>query len=114
MENKTTENKTTDMLGILQRIKRGLRKSKLNHEIWLYGSFARGQQTPDSDLDLLVLVETEVLNPKEKQQIAFDLYEIEFETGQIISPLIMTKNQWTQKHSKTPFYENVTREAIRL
>jgi hypothetical protein len=38
------------------------------------------------------LVENDELKPKEKQQIASDLYAIEFETGQIISPLIMSKS----------------------
>lgn len=105
---------TLQLHDIFQRIKQKLAPNKLKHEIWLYGSFARGQQTPNSDLDLLILVETDVLKPREKQQIAFDLYAIEFETGQIISPLIMTKKQWREKHPQTPFFENVNKEAIRL
>lgn len=108
------ENETLQVQDIFQKIKQELAKSSLKHEIWLYGSFARGQQTPNSDLDLLVLVENDELKPREKQQITFDLYAIEFETGQIISPLIMTKKQWREKHPQTPFFENVNREAIRL
>ncbi len=45
------ENETLQVQDIFQKIKQGLAKNKLKHEIWLYGSFARGQQTPNSDLD---------------------------------------------------------------
>ncbi len=32
---------------------------------------------------------------------------IELETGEIISPLIYAKNEWIEKHSVTPFFENI-------
>jgi hypothetical protein len=36
------------------------------------------------------------------------------ETGEIISPLIYSKNDWNSNYSITPFYENVKNEGVRL
>ena len=35
------------------------------------------------------------------------VYEIEFETGKIISLMVLTKSDWETRHRITPFYENV-------
>lgn len=81
--------------------------------IILYGSYARGENKPDSDIDLLILVNKE-MSPIEKKEIRYPLYDIEFETGQIISPLVLSLDEWESKHRITPFYENIQKEGIRL
>ena len=43
-----------------------------------------------------------------------DIYDLELETGEIISPLIYSKSDWNEIHSITPLYENIQKEGIRI
>lgn len=78
----------------------------------LFGSEARGDARPDSDIDLLILIDEEQLSEKKSQELTYPLFSIGYETGILINPVVMLKKQW-EKH-KTPFYENVTKEGIVL
>ena len=82
--------------------------------IILYGSYARGDNKADSDIDLLILLNKDHLSFKDKKDIKYPLYDIEFETGHIISPMVLSQNDWEKKYKITPFYENIKREGIIL
>ena len=96
---------------LLQLIKKSVSSTEPNAILILYGSYARNDFRDDSDLDLLVLVDKEIITRVDQKRIKYPLYDIEFDTGTIISPLIFSKKEWEVKHSSTPFYENVTREG---
>lgn len=81
-------------------------------EVWLYGSEARGDARPDSDVDLLILLDKEEVSVEDEMQIADPLYRIELETGISINPFIFSKQAWGKL--VTPFYENVMRERLAL
>lgn len=51
---------------------------------------------------------------EDEKSVKYPLYDIEFETGQIISPLVLSKSDWENRHRITPFYENVQREGVVL
>ncbi|MEA4949023.1 MAG: nucleotidyltransferase domain-containing protein [Petrimonas sp.] len=85
-----------------------------NSEIFLYGSRARNDSRKDSDWDLLVLLNTTLLPFSNEQQILDDFYELDWESGEIFSPLIYTKSDWENKHFFTPLYENIQNEGIRI
>jgi predicted nucleotidyltransferase len=99
---------------ILQQIKSAVLLSEPDATIILYGSYARGDQKPESDIDLLILLNREKITFADEKRIAFPLYDIEFETGQIISPVVLARRDWETRHRITPFYENVTLEGIVL
>lgn len=99
---------------VLQQIKQIILAIEPRTEVWLYGSYARGNAHAHSDVDLLVLMPTDTLSPEEKKRIAFALYELEFEHQLIISPLIMPKKQWEQQHIINGFYQNVKKDAVLL
>ena len=99
---------------ILMRIKDSVADSAPNATVILYGSFARGENNKDSDLDLLILLEIENISREDEIKIRYPLYDIEFDTGQIISPLVLSKTAWETKHKISPFYKNVVKEGIIL
>ncbi|MHC1706724.1 MAG: nucleotidyltransferase domain-containing protein [Bacteroidales bacterium] len=83
-------------------------------EIYLYGSKARGDSKKFSDWDLLVLLNRQSIPFKLETEIMDDFYEVELLTGAVISPLIYAKSDWNQKYSKTPLFENIQREGIKI
>jgi uncharacterized protein len=100
-----------DKYHILQLIKKSVSKTEPNAVLILYGSYARDDYRDDSDLDLLVLVDKDKITRADQKRIKYPLYDIEFDTGTIISPLIFSRKDWEMNHRITPFYENVAREG---
>jgi predicted nucleotidyltransferase len=77
---------------ILQRIIRVVDTNAPDSEIYLYGSRARGDSKKFSDWDLLILLNRQNIAFEIETKFMDDFYEIELETGEIISPLIYSKS----------------------
>ena len=58
---------------ILQRIKRSLITTAPSAVLVLYGSYARGTNTDDSDIDLLILLDKDKISWPEEKQITYTL-----------------------------------------
>ena len=99
---------------ILKRIKRKVHEIDSTARIVLYGSYARNDYTENSDIDILILLDKGKITYSDEQRIKYPLYDIEFETGLIISPIVLSKADWNAQHSKTPFYNNLKREGLEL
>jgi len=96
---------------ILQLIKASIRNTDPDATLILYGSYARGDYNESSDLDLLVLVNKDNISRTDHKRIKYPLYDIEFENGVIISPMVLSKKDWKIKHHKTPFFETISEEG---
>ena len=83
-------------------------------EVYLYGSRARNEAKPLSDWDLLILLNVSEVPFALETKIMDEFYEIELETGEIVSPLIYPKEVWFNHYHQTPLFENIKKEGIRL
>ncbi len=83
-------------------------------KVYLYGSQARHEAASQSDWDLLILLNIDRVSFALETNIMDAFYEIELETGEIVSPLIYPKHEWITRYRQTPLYESVEREGIRL
>jgi len=82
--------------------------------IVLYGSQARGQAGPESDMDLLVLLNENVT--AEKKRIIRDmLYEISLAQDLVISTIVRSNDAWNSPISQaTPLYRTIQKEGIQV
>lgn len=80
----------------------------------LYGSYARGEEKEDSDIDLLILVDRDVLDYEDGKRITYPLFSLGYEEGVLISPALYSKKKWETQHTITPYYENIVREGVFL
>jgi uncharacterized protein len=99
---------------ILLKIKQLVNLTEPTATVILYGSYARGQNNKQSDIDILILVDHDKITYSDELRIKYPLYDLEFETGQVISPLIFSRNDWETRHSITPFYKNIKKDGVRL
>ena len=97
---------------LIDRIRETMGRTAPGAEVILYGSEARGEARPDSDIDLLVLLDEASLPPERELEIIRPLYELEVQSGIVISSLVMLRKVWDSV--VTPFTVNVRREGIVL
>lgn len=99
---------------IISRIKEFIHSKDPNAVAFLFGSRARGEERPDSDWDILILVESEKVTNEIEDKFRNELYDIELDAGQIISTFIYPKNLWNTSLKFSPLYHNVELDGIRL
>lgn len=84
-------------------------------KIILYGSYARGDYTADSDIDIMILT---TLTDPEIENIESEVYGLAFDFlidyGVDISIVIKNEKQFDYWLGAVPFYNNVQREGVVL
>lgn len=82
-------------------------------DIVLFGSKARGDSDPDSDIDLLVLTERR-LDRQEEQAMGRSLFDIGLRFDVVFGPLTVDAREWQEgMHSVLPIHAEVEREGVR-
>lgn len=99
---------------IINRIRSGIRNKDPRAEIFLYGSRARGDNRPDSDWDILVITPKENITFEYESELRDPIFDIELETGQIISLIVYTRTDWTKKMMFSSLFSNVKKEGIKI
>lgn len=99
---------------IFLKIKNLVKENEPNATVILYGSHARGDNNKDSDIDILILIDKAVVSRADEKRVKYPLYDLEFDTGQIISPLVFSRQDWEQRHCITPLFDNIKLDGIQL
>ncbi|MGB0880845.1 MAG: nucleotidyltransferase domain-containing protein [Polaribacter sp.] len=99
---------------IKNNISKSIHASDPNAEMYLFGSRARGDFKDLSDWDILILVDENKITNEIEDKFRDKLYDIELETGQIISTFIYPKEYWANTLKHSPLFKNVQKEGVRL
>jgi predicted nucleotidyltransferase len=99
---------------IQDRITKSIHNRDPKAVVYLFGSRARGDFRPDSDWDILILVDANQVTNEIEDKFRDDLYDIELDSGQIISTFIYPKAFWKSTLIHSPLYKNVNREGLLL
>ena len=85
----------------------------LVERLLVYGSKARGDAGPDSDLDLLLIVKDQAA--RRKLQLRWIGYMLAADTDVVPSILAYTTDEWERRRqSRSPFRRAVERDAVRV
>jgi predicted nucleotidyltransferase len=103
-----------DRDALLKQVKEAVLKIEPTSDVILYGSRARDDSRTESDWDFLILVDGPADDAR-VDRIRHRLYEIEWESGQVLSSIVRSRKEWdNQPLCNTPFHQNVELEGITL
>lgn len=84
-------------------------------KIILYGSYARGDYSKNSDIDIMILTDlTDDEIVKYRTQIWDFAYDIELDNEVMLSPLVKNIDKFNYWLEALPFYMNVEKEGVVL
>jgi predicted nucleotidyltransferase len=111
MNNKYFVNKEDIIKDFIEDSKKILKGNLI--EGYLFGSYARRQQTPESDIDLLLIVKR--FSAQIRNEISSLSSDYSLERDVIISPIIKDVQVW-EKNRKydTLFYKEIINDGIRI
>jgi predicted nucleotidyltransferase len=99
---------------ILNKIRTAILSQDTYAQAFLFGSRARNTNRLNSDWDILILVNNPVVSNEIEDQFRDVLYDIELESGQIISTLIYPKETWNNNMKGSPLFRTIQNEGILL
>jgi len=84
-------------------------------DLRLFGSEARGDATPDSDIDVLLIVQPDTARVPLEDRIIDIAFDVNLECGvyispRVVTPAILSHPVWRE----TPFLKTVARDSLPL
>jgi uncharacterized protein len=94
---------------LLQRFKQSLAGKVRISKMILFGSRARGDSEPDSDMDVLVILDEPVC--KQSRDIVSDYaWELGFEAGIVVVPVVVSRDTWEHGPEQASLLARAVRE----
>jgi len=78
--------------------------------VYLYGSYARGREDPESDLDVLIVLADFDRYGEELDRTSELMATLSLEHGIAVSRVFIRERDW--REARTPFLANVKEEAV--
>lgn len=82
-------------------------------QIILYGSFARREETPESDVDIAIILQDSI-DPQKRDEFMEWASELDMKYDKVFSIVDIEKTKMEQWGNILPFYKNIQKEGIVL
>lgn len=84
-------------------------------KIILYGSYARGDFRPDSDIDIMILLDMSDMDIKAySQKLSYMTYDFNLDNDLDIKPIAKSEDHFRKWLVNYPFYANISKEGVVL
>jgi uncharacterized protein len=99
---------------LLKQLKDLLERRISLHELVLFGSRARGDAEPDSDMDVLVVVDG-LLTKAVREAVSECAWEVGFEAGIVIASVVVSRDSWENGVERASLLARaVEKEGVRI
>lgn len=105
------------MQSLLERYIAEIKKIYGSHlrQVILYGSYARGDFRPDSDVDIMILLDMSDLDLKVySQQLSYMTYDFNLDNDLDIKPTAKSEDHFNKWVVNYPLYASIHREGMVL
>lgn len=84
-------------------------------QVILYGSYARGDFTEDSDVDIMILLDISDMEIKNyRHQLSDITFDFNMDHDLDIKPIAKSEDHFRKWIDAYPFYANISKEGVRL
>ena len=84
-------------------------------QIIVYGSYARGDYTENSDIDIMVLLDLSDIDIKKyRHELSGMTYDFNMDYDLDIKPIVKNKEHFNKWVDVYPFYTNIEKEGVKL
>ncbi len=84
-------------------------------EVFLYGSYARGDNKEDSDIDIVAIVKGERLDLQSQLRNVWEQSaDVGLENDVIVSPTVIPYDEFEAYKYSLPYYRNIVEEGQRI
>ena len=102
---------------IIQQMSQSVRELFPNNsvEVILYGSYARQEETDESDIDVMYLVDAPRSVISERNwQVGEAAAAVLMEHGVMVSPVVENKDYFQEMSDTLPFFINIRKEGVQI